>query len=127
MNITEMCLTLILICFIEFVQSYGQMKENQDSMKFGNVYISAAAPNSQISLNYPPFYGPRLTYDSLFTGYFGPINQLYYLPAYKYLGLTGGSLKSANENKVKPEVTSLQFSTLQIFTVDYSGITDFCL
>ena len=101
-----MCLRAILICFIRFVQSDSQMKENQGGLKFGNVYISAAPPNPQFSMKYPPFYGSRPGYDSSFAGYFGKINPLYYLPTYYgYPRLTNGS---ANEDKIKFEVLTLQ-------------------
>ena len=105
MKILRMFLSLILICFNKFDQCYGQTIQNQGSVKVGNVYISTVSPYTQFPMNYPPFYGPRPTYNSFSGGYFGPIPQLYYLlPAYGYPWLTNGSSKSVNENKVEREV-----------------------
>ena len=48
-----------------------QTKENQDqSVKFGNIFISSASPQSQFSpMNQPPFYGPRPKYGSELAGF----------------------------------------------------------
>ena len=61
-----------------------QMKENQDqSVKFGNIFISSASPQSQFSpMNQPPFYGPRPKYGSGFAGFLEMLSLPYLSQGY---------------------------------------------
>ena len=60
------------------------MKENQDqSVKFGNIFISSASPQSQFSpMNQPPFYGPRPKYGSGFAGFLEMLSLPYFSQGY---------------------------------------------
>ena len=79
-----------LICFCHHPVTSSQhnfddqMKENQDqSVKFGNIFISSASPQSQFSpMNQPPFYGPRPKYGSGFAGFLEMLSLPYLSQGY---------------------------------------------